>query len=606
MTSKLPDEAEFLIEDVGETKSLFSFMEIFCRHKGANPAVHRLCTLMRNMGVQTATIEPLKIFTADLKTEADALDAEIDQTFNGLKNDLNRKCPNIGAKMNMEKGLEVFRVSFFSTSFKDTAQFKNVNSKDLLSTSIVINFRLPIFENFNFSWEWRTYIFNSYVAVPKRKVAIKLENSGDKNIEIEMPLTNHYIHIRKKFRCQVGKRRFEILGTFFCQQNTLTSQCAQSALCMVINNMDPTIFEVAFKKITPQSINQEMERINKRLKPSDIANKGLKTQQIRQYLDNYGLNYKEIRLSDFPNEDYNDWIYNYVESKYPVMLVFEALGESHVITILGHTLNPDSWRPEAQHSYSKKIIFDERQQYKLFYNSASQWVDNFIIHDDNFGIYSTMPVDTFKKITIPKHDPMFRAWYALAILPPGVRTSKEEVEKACIELVYSFLASSLQVGVQLDPWSERLISSIAKLDAQSGKVIIHLKRQWVIRTFIIKKENYIDSLGKLRNEQPGDRNFTDEEIREIGKALPRRFWISEVSLPDLYSGNRSKIVDFFYRCDTSALREGMEEAGVEKRWIQVRFPKILSRRKSTRWPDEYIFANAKSHIPMVEFESDLD
>ena len=55
----------------------------------------------------------------------------------------------------------------------------------------------------------------------------------------------------------------------------------------------------------------------------------------------------------------------------------------HVVPIIGHTLNTDSWQPEADIQYKRKV--------DLHFRSVSAWVDNFIIHDDNFGMYLCYP-----------------------------------------------------------------------------------------------------------------------------------------------------------------------------------------------------------------------
>ena len=102
------------------------------------------------------------------------------------------------------------------------------------------------------------------------------------NDKKQTPLLNNYVHIFHTFDCEVSINerdifRFQITGTFFCQQNSVTSVCAHASLCMTINNMGVVM-------ITPEDINKKIgiDHINNKL---DEKVPGLNASQINEVLE---------------------------------------------------------------------------------------------------------------------------------------------------------------------------------------------------------------------------------------------------------------------------------------------------------------------------------
>lgn len=532
---------------VGKGHSFFSFINKYCLGEAPglshNSAFHRLCSLMRKMDVKTAAIEEMPHLHDEIKEECSALNTYYKK----------------------EIKVRVFRITFLTEKISTLKDISILKNESFLSSSIVINFKEP-------KRGWRSYLFSAIVTIPKIKNDPKF---GD------IPLLNNYLHICRTFKREINisednKIEYAIRGTYFCEQNSITSVCAHASLCMILNNMDLTV-----GLITPEHINRIIEVDHNEKRFGDKPNVRFTNEEIEKVLRTYGLTYELLDFFGNPNMEYNDYIYKYIESKCPVLLIFQTDATvSHVVPIFGHTLNSDMWRPEAEIAYSPSSRLD-------FLKSASAWVDHFIIHDDNFGMYFCLPVDALKRITLPKYDPTFRAHYAVVIKPQNVTTPPREAEWASSIVIVDFLQWCHRARIPLDVWTNRLADRIFK-----GRPI-------VIRTLLATKEDYIKNL----NEKDFENNsFSDTDKQELTKDLPDYFWLSEMTLPDLYTANKNKVIDFFYGCNYS---EPTNENEIWQRWLQLRFPFVLLKQNAegsiTPFP-----LSVKSHYPLFRFVSEQD
>jgi hypothetical protein len=534
---------------VKQGNSLFALLNKYCRFEADglyNPALHRLCSLMRKMNVKTAVVETMSVADNDIHEECEALNTYYKDTV---------------AQVN----IEAYKLTFLSEEIASPEELRDLKDEDFLSSAIIINFYDPNDKG------WRSYLYNAIVSTPQINNHKKYGS---------MPLLNNYLHISKKFNCKVSIsddkiHEYKIAGTFFCQQNSKTSVCANASLCMVINNQN----SLKIVLVTPEDINKKLG-INHIDIKFGFSKSGFSNDDINKVLNDYGLSYTLLDFYSNPNREYDEWIYSYTESKYPVLLIFTTdTTTSHVVPILGHTLNSDTWKPEAELAYSPAVKSNSIGSYK----SSAAWVDHFIIHDDNFGMYLSLPVGALKRVTLPKHDPSFRANYAIAIIPKGVQTPSWEAEWASRVCTYNILQWRKSTATPLDIWTYRLERRLND------------SRSTITRTFLITKDDYKKSLDK---KDFNDNAFSKTDKEELIKDLPERFWLTEITMPDLYTANKSKIIDFFYPCNFSAFTDEKE---VLERWFQIRFPHILIKRdagnKHTPIP-----MSVKNHYPLLGFE----
>ena len=132
-----------------------------------------------------------------------------------------------------------------------------------------------------------------------------------------------------------------------------------------------------------------------------------------------------------------------------------------------------------------------------------------------------------------------------------------------------------------DNWLERLTDPLAPI---------------VARTLLLTKDAYEQHL-RMDKDFSG-KTFFEDEIIGIVEGLPDYFFLTEITLPDLYSANKSKIIDFIYCCDKPPTIDKREHY---KRWILVRVPgACLINRKDNRLID----LTVKSHYPLFRNEKD--
>jgi hypothetical protein len=108
----------------------------------------------------------------------------------------------------------------------------------------------------------------------------------------------------------------------------MTSVCAHAALCMAVNNQDLHPIGV----IEPEDINSTLGIDHKAVKLNE--GKEIYRKDLEKVL-------RDFNLSIIQPAKVDDYLYNYIESRCPVLLVFTTGhdSENHVIPIFGHTLN---------------------------------------------------------------------------------------------------------------------------------------------------------------------------------------------------------------------------------------------------------------------------
>jgi hypothetical protein len=191
-------------------------------------------------------------------------------------------------------------------------------------------------------------------------------------------------------------------------------------------------------------------------------------------------------------------------------------------------------------------------------------------------MYFCLPVGTLKRTTLPKNDPTFRVYHAIAVVPKDVTTSAQEAEYASMAVTKDLLNQRQKIGA-IDIWPSRFLAHSASA---------------VVRTFLIDKSDYVSSL----EEKDFDGcTFSGDDKAALVAGLPERFWLSEITLPDLYCANKTKIIDFFYNCNQPPLNDSNE---VFQRWLQVRFPYVLSKFNKSGNPSMTPM-NIKSHYPLI-------
>jgi len=413
----------------------------------------------------------------------------------------------------------------------------NYQKVTFLSCSIIVNYLTDRESN--------AYLLYSIASIPQKHNFIDGKS---------IPLMNNYFHSTKDytlaFSDKNGKnRKFKIRSAPFFQKNNITSFCMQSAMATILNNLSKNN-----KLILPNHINEicgapfgsdllfDKDKVlkvirKKRFHTGQIAFDQKTTENLFKFL---------LRNFGWPP---SASVYPWMESGFPGFIVFHTRsGFLHVVPIIGHTLNTDSWQPEADIRYSRVVRFHFR--------SVSAWVDNFIIHDDNFGMYLCYPTAKLserkdvrynhneKEKFLRKSKRRYLIDHVIFITRENIKLNPDTLEIDLISDIRNWLERNKNVAEGENYWLYRLINE--------------KKAPLVSRTLSIDKNEYMKS---LKNADSEKKKIPRDLLRVIEKQLPNRFWLTEITLPDLYIANKSALISIVTTKNTD-------------KQIFVRFPKL--------------------------------
>ncbi len=550
--------------DIIETKqpsSFFQFIDNLINEPRTNwdRPLHRLCSLFRKMGCTHVIKEGLEVNDInDLAKEKEGLDSFFEE----------------------DVSFEATRLTFICSDHLNERNIPDIEDKSFLASIILTQFRDLTVDNH----PWHPYVFKAFVSLPRKPIA-----NGECAGSITYLLNNYY-HVNRTYECSCGlrdgeERTFNIKGTFFCQQNSKTSVCAHAGLRMILNNRDG--MDLTTSKIN-EILNLSPNKSEKRYKRSW----GLSVDEVVKVITSFNLKCKQWNFFAYPTWDYAQYTHRSVESKFPSLLAFSTANDMHVVPVVGHTLNSDMWRPEAEFQYKGQLYrMTESQLFGLNtiekHVPAASWVDHFIIHDDNFGPYYCLPVDSLRRATLPRLDPHFRAYHLISILPSDfdIKASSREAEWASVLFVEYLVQPNKALSTSREYWAKKICQSY-----RNGE-------PWVVRTALIDKDTFVNNLSDDRDYE--GYQFTQQEIEFMTSNLPDWFYLSEISLPDLYTTNKSKLIDIVYTCDQEPWDPRKKKIGeLFQRVLLCRVPGsvyVAAHRKS-------ITSNVKSHMPLFRVD----
>ena len=526
----------------------FSFYQLVedLWHQGGNPnPLHRLCTLMRKMKVKSFIKEELEL-NEELLEEQNMATKRYKKTV----------------------GLTAIRLTFFrslppSSKWDDQEELPDDH---LLGYAVIVTLELP-------GDKYTTYLLESVVRPP----SIWVRDAKDR-ISIE-PITNYYVHNTRDFETTIGiegkSRPLTLTGSFFAQQNDITHVCAHAALRMAINSSSTLNTE----KLTNQRINEILgidfsspEKCVGHIDGDPPETKtGLNYQELEEVVHQLGGRTISADFVQNTAVEYDQFIYPFVESACPVILGIEGWNFnrssiiSHVVSVLGHTLNSDRWEPEARSGYGG---FPTES-----YTPVTGWVGHYIINDDNFGMYVTLPSDMLRNYLVPSKNPNLHATRAVAIVPSDVQLSGLLAEGRAVSFVQSLIQKIKRPFPVI--WLERL--------AQQSQNIVS-------RTLLQTKASYRQYIDGLVQE--GHTTLTPEIEQRLDN-MPEHIWVSEITLPHLYTGNKHKLGDVIIRANATD-EEYLAGKSFELVWLPG-FIHFGSDHRTFPW-------GIRTHVPLIREE----
>ncbi|GLR94007.1 hypothetical protein ACVMFA_007310 [Bradyrhizobium liaoningense] len=343
----------------------------------------------------------------------------------------------------------------------------------------------------------KSYVFDAIMRVPARW------EDGH-----EVSLVNRCVPKAQTFQRTAGGCRYQVAGAYYCQENGVSRGNVQAALRIAIRSIEG-------------SSSVADDKLSKAARPKGIVDVIVKTLKNR----GYGYNLYEI---DKNVDDVWTAICSFIESGNPPLLVVSGRGnQDRIIPILGYTINTDEWHPGGSMPQSK-------DQAGFF--SSSQWIDHVIVHDTELGPYFCMS----------------RAWLAQELGRASKSRMKPRLVIAPIwtkQVNVSPVYAEQLAGQYLGFWVRR----ITQANAGTGRWWDYLSQNGshvVLRTTFISSQDYQSHLQKLDDKiqlpAPAPTWITPGEGKpnsfdSFMRSLPDNFWICEISLPQLYGGNRKKL-----------------------------------------------------------------
>jgi len=248
-------------------------------------------------------------------------------------------------------------------------------------------------------------------------------------------------------------------------------------------------------------------------------------QVLRHYdLDTWVHNYEQEKDRDCAGD-----VYAAVESDGPALVVFEtaARGIEHVVLAVGHTLNTDLWLPLARPHYFL------RQKDKLRHFDSTMWVEDFVVHDDNFGMLLCLPAAAIWSGRDPsildndEFEPV-QGLGKFCISDKQGNVDGRKAEILALDVLYKFFDELQGEDLSDNIWLHRL-----------GQVVRDTKKGPLARTFMITRDEYLTHLSRMPDG--GGVGIESEAIKLAKVSLPAKFWITDLALPHLFTANRRKL-----------------------------------------------------------------
>jgi hypothetical protein len=329
---------------------------------------------------------------------------------------------------------------------------------------------------------------------------------------------NNFIHCFSTYTVNTTLGAFQVPGVLYGQQNDQTFVCAHVALRTALASMLPEA-DVTYARLNALAgVDHQTRKVGE--------GRGFGPDDIERILGSLGISFEKIvhepsQKLELPTEFQRD-LYGFIESGCPALVGFELHdpnpgpngGARHIIPVIGHTFNEDTWVADAQRDYFGA---------KLSYFPSESWLSTYVVHDDNYGPYYCLPRHFLRKDN-------FRVIFGLK----SVATPFSAVEAEAVGLAYigAIVTRIPQIG---QDWYDRF-------------AIFHRCGLLVLRTVLARKTDYIAHLQSLRSWEGAA--MESALIQKFQNFLPENFWIVEASAPELFSASRRKFGEIIIAAQT--------------------------------------------------------
>jgi hypothetical protein len=182
-------------------------------------------------------------------------------------------------------------------------------------------------------------------------------------------------------------------------------------------------------------------------------------------------------------------------------------------------------------------------------------------------MYSTLPTDAVRNFIVPAKNPNQHVSMAISIVPSDVTLPGYHAEQLAM-LRAIWLINNVNL-TRPRKWHDRM-----------------RKENLVCRTLLVAKDDY------LKHIQTHNDKITAEQNKYL-QSLPKYVWVSEVSLPNIFTGNKHKLGDVVVRA-TATPKEHINGESLALAW----FPGFVQLGHQLNWKEEWAI---ETHIPLFRY-----
>lgn len=346
-----------------------------------------------------------------------------------------------------------------------------------------------------------------------------------------------YAYLVCKFtkEIKVDGEKFEIKGFPYVQKDGKVIMCSQSSLSTISEflNKEMESFRLSASsgvQIT-RAVNVPRDEIDKAENHKDKT-RGLSMPEMKEWLEKENVNYNFAQFStsivdSIRSQRPQATLYSYLESGFPVCCIVKTTGNLHALTIIGHTLDRNSWRGIADTGYFDRPLTGEGQ-----YHTNINWARHFLLSDDNLGPYYFYPWENLSEII-----------YAYIVPLPNTNIEMEPitVERAAFQAITEFCIESQKDSKSITSY-EKALSKFNNSDVnkklgqqflmQLEKHERHDETNLVLRTIFVTRE-------EILNEYQSH-EFQDQISEVLPDQSNKYFGYVEISWPDLFCYHRKR------------------------------------------------------------------
>jgi hypothetical protein len=423
--------------------------------------------------------------------------------------DLREENEDIAVRYGSIPQSNVTRLGFFKTQLNSSRDLRNVTSDDFIGYVIVK-------EDVVSSQISTARVYESVIKPSRRE--------------------NNFIRGCPNWSCRLGGEDFPIIGYPYAQQNCMTNVCAHVALRTVAARYHPdgdmTYREMNLNTGWAEHGVPQLNHQDRKAQEGDHG--GLYPVEMVKILEAAGarcvlIEYVDPKSSDSP-PPFEKYAYGSIESGFPVVVGFQVgWGFCHAIPLFGHTFNEDTWVPNAE-------LFYFRLGENTAYIPSESWLSAYVGHDDNWGSNYCVPRNYLRTRENNNGVVSGNVVYVIATLPGSIQVSPLRAEV---------------MGVDYLPI---LLEQIPRTDGNDWLNTFQAyqkKSMLIFRTILVTGSTYRHHLRKISDWKRS--KISEEQLKGLEHiGADEKFWMVELSVPELFPANRRKIAEVLIRAEVPA------------------------------------------------------